>query len=203
MGIGDDRLDAVLKEATRFFMNDSDPHRAADALATRLRDLGIDYAIAGALALGYHGHRRVTVDVDVLISKEGLAKLKEHWLGRGYVENFPGSKGIRDTEHGVKIDFLVAGDFPGDGKPKPVAFPDPAKARIEGPRFAVIPLETLVELKLASGITNPNRLKDLADVQELIKSAKLPRALGAGLNEFVRAKYHELWDIAQTPDPLE
>ena len=203
MGIGDDKLDSVLAEASRFFMNDSDPHRAADALATRLRDLKIDYAIAGALALGYHGHRRVTVDVDVLISRDGLAKLKQHWLGRGYVENFPGSKGLRDTEHGVKIDFLIAGDFPGDGKPKPVAFPDPSDARIEGPRFSVIPLETLVELKLASGISNPNRLKDLADVQELIKSAKLPRDLSSKLDAYVRAKYEELWDIAQTPDPLE
>jgi hypothetical protein len=30
-------------------------------------------------------------------------------------------------------------------------------------------LPTLIELKLASGMTNAGRLKDLADVQELIK----------------------------------
>lgn len=203
VALGDDKLDGVLQEATRFFMNDSDPHRAAEALVARLRSLGIDYAIAGALALAYHGHRRVTVDVDVLISREGLERLKERWLGRGYVENFPGSRGLRDTENGVQVDFLIAGEFPGDGKPKPVAFPDPAQARIEGPRFSVIPLETLVELKLASGISNPNRLKDLADIQELIKTAKLPRSLSARLNPYVRARYEELWDIAQAPDPLE
>ena len=37
-------------------------------------------------------------------------------------------------------------------------------------------LEKLMELKLASGLTNPNRLKDLADVQELIRVLRLDRA---------------------------
>ena len=30
-----------------------------------------------------------------------------------------------------KINFLLAGDFPGDGKPKPVTFPDPREAAVE------------------------------------------------------------------------
>ena len=45
--------------------------------------------------------------------------------GLGYVPPFSGSKNLRDTEHGVRIEFLIAGEFPGDGKPKPVAFPEP------------------------------------------------------------------------------
>jgi hypothetical protein len=54
-------------------------------------------------------------------------------------------------------------------------------------------LPTLVELKLASGMTNPGRLKDLGDVQELIRVLKLPSNFADQLNEYVRAKYHELW----------
>ena len=38
---------------------------------------------------------------------------------------FESTKGMRDTEHRVKIDILLSGDFPGDGKPKPVVFPLP------------------------------------------------------------------------------
>ncbi len=36
-----------------------------------------------------------------------------------------------------------------------------------------VTLEKLIELKLASGMTAPDRLKDLADVQELIKITHL------------------------------
>jgi hypothetical protein len=45
----------------------------------------------------------------------------------------------RDTERGVRVEFLVAGDFPGDGGPKPVAFPDPGTCSVEldGIRYCV------------------------------------------------------------------
>lgn len=56
-------------------------------------------------------------------------------------------------------------------------------------------LETLLELKLASGMTGGvSRLKDLADVVELIKTLNLPRAIADTLNEYVRPKFLELWD---------
>ena len=51
------------------------------------------------------------------------ATFKGQALGRGYVEKFPGSRGVRDTEHRVDIDVVLTGGFPGNGKPKPVAFP--------------------------------------------------------------------------------
>jgi len=31
----------------------------------------------------------------------------------------------------VRIEFLVSGQYPGDGKPKPVAFPDPADVAVK------------------------------------------------------------------------
>jgi hypothetical protein len=40
-------------------------------------------------------------------------------------------------------------------------------------------------------------LKDLADVQEVIRIRRLPRALSADLDPFVRDKYLELWDAVQ------
>jgi len=58
-----------------------------------------------------------------------------------------------------------------------------------------------VELKLASGISAPHRLRDLADVLELIRVADLPPELADELDPFVREKYLELWRAAQTPDP--
>ena len=63
--------------------------------------------------------------------------------------------------------------------------------------MALLPLPKLVELKLASGMTAPHRLKDLADVQELIRVASLPRELADDLDPYVREKYLELWRTVQ------
>lgn len=53
-------------------------------------------------------------------------------------------------------------------------------------------LEKLIELKLASGMTAPHRLKDLADVQELVKIKNLTADFAEELNPFVREKILEL-----------
>lgn len=188
-------------EASRFFMGGSDVQRALDRLAQVLRDLGIPYAVIGAMALNEWGYRRVTVDIDILLSRDGLARLKDAVLGRGYVEKFPGSRGLRDAELGVNIDVVLAGEYPGDGKPKDIAFPDPVDAAIEGERVALLPLPKLIELKLASGMSAPHRLKDLADVLELVKTLGLPRATADVLDPSVRAKFDELWLAGQTRDP--
>ena len=92
----------------------------------------------------------------------------------------------------MRIEFLVTGGFPGDGKPKPVAFPDPAGCTVEIDGIRYLRLPTLVELKLASGMTNPGRLKDLADVQELIRSLGLTTEFARELHPYVRPKYEEL-----------
>jgi hypothetical protein len=193
---------AGAEHAERFFMGVAEVQQAMRKLVERLDELGIPYAIVGAMALNEHGYRRVTVDVDVLLTREGLQRFKDHWLGRGYVEKFPGSRGVRDTEFGVTIDVLIAGDYPGDGQPKPVQFPDPATVAIRERGLALLPLAKLVELKLASGISAPQRMKDLTDVFELIRSAKLGRELSEALDPYVRPKYIELWNIAQAPDPM-
>ena len=181
-------------------MRDSDVHRTLHELTADLERAGIPYAIVGALALNEYGYERVTTDVDVLLTRESLAVFKQQFLGRGYVEKFPGSKGMRNTRHNVTIDVLLTGEYPGDGKPKPIQFPDPAVAASRGPEMSLLPIPSLAELKLASGMTAPGRLKDLADVQEWIKAAKLPRELSEQLDPYVRDKYLQLWDDAQIPD---
>ncbi len=178
-------------------MGQADVQRALDRLVHVLDRHHIPYAIIGAMALNEFGYLRATVDVDVLLTPEGLATFKTHELGRGYVEKFAGSRDVRDTESGVDIDIVLTGTFPGDGKPKPVVFPDPATAALRGARVALLPLPLLIDLKLASGMTAPHRLKDLADVQELIRLQRLPRAFLEELNPFVREKYLELWQAVQ------
>ena len=178
-------------------MGEAEVQKALQKLVRRLDGQGISYAIIGAMALNEFGYQRTTVDVDVLLTPEGLAAFKASNLGRGYVEKFPGSRGVRDTEHGVDIDIVLAGSYPGDGKPKPVVFPDPAMAAERRARVALLPLPVLLELKLALGMTAPRRLKDLADVQEVIRVQRLPRTLASVLDPFVRDKYLELWQAVE------
>jgi hypothetical protein len=193
----EERFWSGVRDAARFFMGTADVQRALEKLARSLDDLGLPYAIIGAMALNEFGYQRTTVDVDVLLTAESLAAFKRAMLGRGYVEKVVGSRSMRDTEHGVDIDVVLTGDYPGDGKPKPVVFPDPKTTAERGARVALLPLARLLELKLASGMTAPHRLRDLADVQELIRVLKLPRTLAETLDTFVREKYLELWHSIQ------
>jgi hypothetical protein len=169
-------------------------------LATRLDALEVPYAIVGAMALNAYGYLRATVDVDVLLTREGLERFRHAVLGRGYVEKFPGSRGLRDAARGVDIDVVLAGDYPGDGREKPVRFPDPADTAVRGETFALVPLETLVELKIASGMSAPHRLRDLADVIELIRVNRLPADYRERLHPYVRDRFAELWQAAQVSE---
>src|SRR5262249_20104112 len=186
----------ALSEGSRYFEEKSLVQESLRKITKRLRELQIPHAVAGGMALFYHEYRRFTEDVDILVTRDGLKLAHERLEGLGYVPPFAASKNLRDAETGVKIEFLVTGDYPGDGKPKPVSFPDPSTVAIEKDGLSLLSLESLVELKLASGMTNPERMKDLADVLELIKTRGLARDFVDRLNPFVHGKYTELWDAA-------
>ena len=142
------------------------------------------------------------MDVDLVMREEHLGEFKRRHLGDGYQERIPGTGKLLDTIHGVNIDVFSTGRFPGDDKPKPIAFPDPATTALRGQRFALLPMPLFIELKLASGMVAAHRAKDLVDVQELIKSAGLAVNVADELHPWVRAKFLELWQLAQTPDPF-
>lgn len=185
----------------RFFMGEAEVHKAMTRLVGLLDADGIPYAVIGALALNAYGHRRATVNVDIILRGDDLRRFKEKHLGRGYAERVAGTGKLLDTEYDVNVDVLSAGRFPGDGKPKPIAFPDPAATAVRGEAFALLPLARFLELKLASGVSAPHRLHDLADVLDLIRSARLPAELAAEIHPYVRDKYRELWQAAQAEDP--
>lgn len=194
-------LDEVASWVDAFFEGRSQVHLALRRVTRALDEVGVPYAIAGGMAANAHGYRRTTEDVGLLLTPEGLAAFKARWLGRGWVERFAGSKGLKDAETGVKIDVLLAGDFPGDGKPKPVAFPEPGavvERAADGTPY--LRLATLVELELASGMTAPHRPQDLADVIQLVRANRLPRAWGERLHPYVQAKWDELWALAQVDE---
>ena len=183
----------ALNQGSRHFEEDSAVFQSLHGIARRLNDLGVPYAVVGGMALFRHGFRRFTEYVDILVTKDGLKRIHEALVGLGYVPPFTGSKHLRDTQTGVKVEFLTTGDYPGDGKPKPVAFPDPSEVSVVLNDIKYITLNKLVELKLASGMTSITRAKDIGDVVAVIKELALPAEFADGLDPFVRDKYRELW----------
>lgn len=183
----------IYAEGLRYFMGEGTLNKTLERLSKDLDERGIDYMVIGAVALLAHGYPRFTEDIDLVMTAEGLERFHDELVGLGYVPAFPGGrKRLRSTTDNVSIEVMTTGEYPGDGKPKPVSMPAPAEAstEIDGVRF--VTLEKLIELKLASGISAPDRLKDLADVQELIKIRKLDANFTAKLNPYVRTKYLEL-----------
>jgi len=185
----------ALREGSMHFEKDSAVHKTLRSITRRLSDLRIPYAVVGSMAMFHHGYRRFTEDVDLLVTKDALEEIHTRLEGLGYLPPFTGSKQLRDTDTGVKVEFLVTGEYPGDGLPKPVSFPDPSTYSEIIDDLRVLSLSKLIELKLASGISNPRRAKDLVDVQELIERLDLREALANELNPYVQAKYREIWHV--------
>ena len=182
-------------------MEKSPIHSAMLRLTQAMGELEIPFAIAGAMAVNAHGHRRTTTDIDILIRGDDLTRFKEHNLGRGWVEKFEGSKNFRDAVCNVNVDTLIVGQFPGDGMPKPVAFPDPEEvSEFHDDDVPYVSLKTLLELKLASGMTVTHRPRDLDDVIQLIRVNELPIEYVDSLNPYVADRFRELWQAAQIDD---
>jgi|ERR1044072_5321011 hypothetical protein len=199
---GDRSFTEVYAEGLRYFMGEGSLNKTVEQLATDLEKHGIDYMVIGAVALLAHGYPRFTEDIDLVLTPEGLEVFHRELIGLGYVPASPGAKKrLRSTKDGVTIEVMTTGEYPGDGKPKPVSIPEPAMASTEINGIRVVSFEKLIELKLASGMTAPHRLKDLADVQELIKIRGLQPEFAALLDPYVREKFVALADaVKRSPE---
>ena len=185
-------------EGQRYFMGEGQLNNALARLVADLKEHDIDYLVIGAIALMAYGYPRFTEDIDLIVDANGLDRFHRELVGLGYTPAFQGArKRLRSTRDGVPIELISAGEYPGDGKPKPVSFPNPSEAPVEIDGVNFPSLEKLIELKLASGMTAPDRLKDLADVQELIKIRGLSSEFADKLNPYVREKFLELMNAVQ------
>ena len=203
-GIRVGQVAEIYAEGLRYFMGEGTLNKTLTRLSADLEEHGIDYVVIGAVALLAHGYPRFTEDIDLVMTADGLRKFHDELVGVGYKPAFPGArKRLKSTVDGVTIEVMTTGEYPGDGKPKPVRMPEPDKASTEIDGIKFVTLEKLIELKLASGISAPDRLKDLADVQELIKIRKLDAEFALKLNPYVREKYRELETAVRKSTPIQ
>ena len=165
----------------------------ARTAAAMLAEHDIPHLVVGGLALQEHGYPRMTIDVDMVVPDvlEAVEFLTASLTGPFY--RVPGvNDRVEDRRNGVMIDLLPAGKVLRRGCKVP--FPQPGK--IAG-QFQIATLEQLISLKLDSWAGSPaRRLKDKADVNELILRRKLPRELAVATA--VRAHYLETWDALRS-----
>jgi len=188
-------------EALSYLMGEGSLNKTLARITGDLKTHGIDYMVIGAVALLAHGYPRLTEDIDLVLTRQGLEDFHRKLIGLGYVPAFPGArKRLKSTTDGITIEIMTTGEYPGDGKPKPVSIPEPSAASVEIDGVRFVTFEKLIELKLASGMTAPHRLKDLADVQELIKVRGLQPEFAERLDPYVREKFVELAEtVKQSP----
>ena len=139
-------------EARRYFMGQGDLNNALAQVTGDLKQHGIDYMVIGAVALLAHGYPRLTEDIDLVLTPQGLADFHRELIGLVYVPAFPGAKKRpRSTRDGVIIEIMTTGEYPGDGKPKPVSIPEPSTASTEIDGIQIVTFEKADRIEIGFG----------------------------------------------------
>lgn len=167
--------------------------QAAHAVSGLLSDNGIANLIAGGLAVQLHGYPRTTVDVDIVVG--GVQQAHEFLVSKGYKPSAVQLLAVVDPIRRVKINLLPSGKC----LKRVCQVPFPA---LPNPRAIMQPvsIEDLISLKLDSWKHTPmRRMRDRADVIELVARNELPRDLN--VHNSIREEYLTLWDGLATEPP--
>lgn len=150
---------------------------AARELSQALRSAGVEAPVVGGIAVVLHGHWRSTRDIDLLALSEPRA-VAEVVVSLGFVHDPERPEFLRD---GLPV-HLVTLDRTG-ARPRGIV-------EIEG--IATLDLADLIEMKLRSGLANPLRAQDLADVIGLIRRHRLGGEFARHLNRSLRPAFRKL-----------
>lgn len=185
----------ALDEGGRYFQRESAVHLAARRLADAFEQLDIRYAVTGALAMFFHGYRRFTEDVDLVVDGDDLKRVTDEVPDVCEASQSIGRSRVRDGMTGVRIDLYAADASAGrDERPAVAIDLDDDARTIDG--LNVLRLEKLVESKIALGVRS-RRMRHLADVQQMIILLDLPLDLMDDADAAVKHGYRETWDAAQ------
>jgi hypothetical protein len=129
-----------------------------------LKKAKIDYVVVGGMAIDAHGHHRLTNDVDVLMTPEGLELFRRLFVPKAYGQMPERTRRFVDRVNKITLDILITGGIPGRGHRTEIRFPDPRQVGVQIGGVRYIALPSLIQLKLAA-----RRHQDFADVVSLIR----------------------------------
>jgi hypothetical protein len=184
-----------LVEADRFFAGRGEVHQTMKRLVSRLKRAKIPYLIVGGMAVNAHLYERMTKDVDVLLTPNGLAEFKRLIVPRFYLPVPSFSRRFIDRKNQRGVNVLLTGLYPGSGKRGPIAFPDPMEFVHEFKSVRYVDLVNLIQLKLCA-----RRHRDFADVVELIRYNHLDESFLKRLHPTVRQVFMECLEEKRRED---
>jgi hypothetical protein len=184
-----------LKEISLFFQGKDQVHKTMRRVVKRLEKAGVSYAVVGGMAVNAHGHHRTTGDVDILLTAEGFDEFRRRFVPKNYDTVPKRSRRFVDRTNRIALDVLVAGLFPGSGKPGPIAYPDPDRVSETIENIRVIDLVTLIQLKLAA-----RRHQDFADVVNLISVHHLDESFLENLHPTLHRDFIECLEEKRRED---
>jgi hypothetical protein len=187
-----------LKEIDRFFQGASPVHQTMNRVAKELEKASIPYAVMGGMAVNAHGHHQTTDDLDLLMTAEGLGEFHRRFVGLQFKTVPDRPRRFLDRLNGVTLDVYVTGRYPRNGKPEPIAFPDPAEVRERIKNIEVLDLATLLQLKLAA-----RRYRDFADVIFLIRVQHLDESFAERLPKCLWGDYLVCLEAMRREDEWE
>jgi len=153
-----------------------------------LGEANIPSLVVGGYAVQENGYARFTSDVDIVVPN--VAEARGVLSINGFRENPGSSMTVTDRISKVEVDLLPGGGSVGPG---PLKLPMPVAVSTLP---TIADLRTVVEIKLSSYLGSPtSRLRDLADVIELIKSNRMSEDVP--LDPAVKEKYVEVWNDLQ------
>jgi len=161
----------------------------------------IPYSICGGVAVCLHGYQRNTTDLDVVIRAEDSPRIRQVLSDAGFNWNVEAAE--FQAGNGISVQFLIAGQQAGKGTGVLIAEPigDLNVEQREG--LNVVRLSRLIEMKIASGMSNLRRThKDFADVVELISIRRLDGSFARLLHASLRPTFRLLVRNAQTPSDI-
>lgn len=178
--------DKELFETFKMFLEaNQNPESFLDSLHLDLTNIGVDYAVIGGLALSPHNYKRMTVDIDIMVSKATLHNLKQlHGLGYSLRPGSDKNMVIHTLARKIPLDVLVEGQLEnGIELPNPKQF----RQKINGIWYAS--LSGLIHLKLIASRTN-----DISDIHKLIEENYLDIDYYQQLPKSTQEKFKELFD---------
>ena len=139
-----------------------DQWKAIKGISKILKDKDISFTFIGGAARNQYNYLKTTQDIDILIAKKDIEKIKN--LPIGFIKKARSTTIRNWVMHQPKteIEFIFEGDISGDGvKGLKFVSPKSLSNNIKGEPF--ITLENLIKYKLSSGLYGHLRFKDFDD----------------------------------------
>jgi hypothetical protein len=180
-------LSLALEEGGLFFERRGSVWATARRMAETLEQRGVCYAVLGGLAAFHHGYRCYGETIEILVSSTGFGQIDNELPG--FYRLPATTRKFIDKETGVSVRFFVGESRAGSIGNTTILYPPPAGVREFDDGVYFVDLATLLNVKLARGCEELPLSREIADVQEIIKSLCLTEGLAAQLHPAVRPAF--------------